>query len=234
VLVNMLVETGGAAETEAEAICARAMTWCQSVDDLGSLAVLLVRRSILDLDTGQPDQAARHLRDAVRISGQSGNRVELANALGCGGDLAAATGRFRQAITLWAAFGALAIGELFPDLPAESRRRAEAVARARQALDPELTQAAEERGRAMNFATAVEFLLMVTDPAPGHARDGKLSTAERELVALVGQGRTDAQIAAELNMSADAVGADLGRIRDKTGAIRRSDLTRLALGTGMA
>jgi DNA-binding CsgD family transcriptional regulator len=86
----------------------------------------------------------------------------------------------------------------------------------------------------MNFATAVEFLLMVTDPAPAHAQDGTLSPAERELVALVGQGRTDAQIAAELNMSADAVGAELGRIRDKTGAIRRSDLTRMALGTGMA
>jgi len=61
-----------------------------------------------------------------------------------------------------------------------------------------------------------------------------LSARERELVTLVAAGRTDAQIAAELYMSVRAVRTHLDRIRDKTGARRRADLTRLALQANLA
>jgi DNA-binding CsgD family transcriptional regulator len=53
----------------------------------------------------------------------------------------------------------------------------------------------------MSLATAVEYALMLTAPSsqqgppPGLA---KLSARERELVTLVAQGRTNAQIAAQL------------------------------------
>jgi DNA-binding CsgD family transcriptional regulator len=62
---------------------------------------------------------------------------------------------------------------------------------------------------------------------------GQLSARERELVRLVAQGRTNAQIAAELYISARTVGSHLDRIRDKTGCRRRADLTRLALAGGL-
>ena len=48
-----------------------------------------------------------------------------------------------------------------------------------------------------------------------------------------GRGRTDAQIAAELFISVRTVRSHLDRIRDKTGARRRADLTRLALAAGL-
>jgi predicted ATPase len=57
--------------------------------------------------------------------------------------------------------------------------------------------------------------------------------AERELVTLVTQGRTDAQIAAQLYITVRTVGSHLDRIRDKTGCRRRADLTRLALSAGL-
>ena len=83
----------------------------------------------------------------------------------------------------------------------------------------------------MSLVTAAEYALMLTDPgsprsAPGL---GELSARERELVTLVAQGRTNAQIAAELYISVRTVGSHLDRIRDKTGCRRRADLTRLAL-----
>jgi len=84
----------------------------------------------------------------------------------------------------------------------------------------------------MSLATAAEYALMLIDPgspqsaAPG---PGKLSARDRELVRLVAQGRTDAQIAAELHISIRTVSSHLDRIRDKTGCRRRADLTRLAL-----
>ena len=50
---------------------------------------------------------------------------------------------------------------------------------------------------------------------------------------LVAQGRTNAQIAAQLHISIRTVGSHLDRIRDKTGCRRRADLTRLALSAGL-
>ena len=87
----------------------------------------------------------------------------------------------------------------------------------------------------MSLATAAEYALMLTDPGPQPAASGcgLLSARERELVTLVAQGRTNAQIAAQLYISARTVGSHLDRIRDKTGCRRRADLTRLALTTGL-
>jgi DNA-binding CsgD family transcriptional regulator len=77
---------------------------------------------------------------------------------------------------------------------------------------------------------------MLTEPAlPQRAAPGSgpLSARERELVTLVAQGRTNAQIAAQLYISPRTVTSHLDRIRDKTGCRRRVDLTRLALTDGL-
>jgi DNA-binding NarL/FixJ family response regulator len=120
--------------------------------------------------------------------------------------------------------------------PAEVRRRDEPLRAARQALGAARTQAAGERGAAMSMTTAVEYALMLTDPHPPQSAapsPGKLSARERELVTLVAQGRTDAQIAAQLYISIRTVRSHLDRIRDKTGCRRRADLTRLAPQAGL-
>ena len=95
---------------------------------------------------------------------------------------------------------------------------------------------AEERGAAMSLGTAAEYALMLADPGPSQSAalgPERLSTRERELVRLVAQGRTDAQIAAESYISIRTVRSHLDRIRDKSGCRRRADLTRLALSTGL-
>jgi DNA-binding CsgD family transcriptional regulator len=77
-------------------------------------------------------------------------------------------------------------------------------------------------------------MLTALEPTPAAARwPGKLSARERELVTLVAQGRTNAQIAAQLYISIRTVTSHLDRIRDKTGCRRRADLTRLALSAGL-
>jgi DNA-binding CsgD family transcriptional regulator len=60
-----------------------------------------------------------------------------------------------------------------------------------------------------------------------------LSASERELLALVGQGRTDAEIAEQLFISIRTLRTHLDRIRDKSGCRRRADLTWLALQAGI-
>ncbi len=72
-----------------------------------------------------------------------------------------------------------------------------------------------------------------TTPGQGTASPGKLSSRERELVALVARGHTDAQIAEQLMICVRTVRTHLDRIRDKSGCRRRADLTRLALQEGI-
>ena len=87
----------------------------------------------------------------------------------------------------------------------------------------------------MTLAAAAEFVTLLTSPEknepPSPASD--LTDRERELVTLVAQGRTNAQIAAQLFISIRTVSSHLDRIRDKTGYRRRADLTRLALNQGL-
>ena len=89
----------------------------------------------------------------------------------------------------------------------------------------------------MSLATAAEYALLLTAPAPAQSQappgQGMLSAREWELITLVAQGRTNAQIADQLYISARTVSSHLDRIRDKTGCRRRADLTRLALTRGL-
>jgi predicted ATPase/DNA-binding CsgD family transcriptional regulator len=219
----------GAART----VCAAALARARDAGDLWNQAILLSRMVILDLEAGHLQDATAHLREALQLDTRIVLQGELNNALDCCGLLCAATGRPAEAVTVWAALAALSRHQETPDWPEDARRRERPLRQARQALGPDRTRAAEERGAAMYMATAAEYALMLTDPGPPPAAPGpgKLSARERELVTLVAQGRTDAQIAAQLYISIRTVRSHLDRIRDKTGCRRRADLTRLALST---
>ena len=56
-----------------------------------------------------------------------------------------------------------------------------------------------------------------------------LTPREREILELVAEGETDADIAAQLFISVHTVHSHLDRIREKTGHRRRADLTRFAI-----
>ena len=117
------------------------------------------------------------------------------------------------------------------------RRREGPLREARQELGPDRARGAEQRGAAMSPATAAEYALMLTasgaPPSQTPTQEARLSARERDLVTLVTQGRTDAQIAAQLYISIRTVRSYLDRIRDKTGCRRRANLTRLALAEGL-
>ncbi len=152
------------------------------------------------------------------------------------GDLCAATGRIADALTLWASCVAVDRHRGLTYPPWFVPRWQEKLRQARQALGPGRARAAEDRGAAMSLATAAEYALLLTDPSPPQPAApgrGQLSVRERELVTLVAQGRTNAQIANQLHISVRPVSSHLDRIRDKTGYRRRADLTRLALSEGL-
>jgi non-specific serine/threonine protein kinase len=232
-LTGVLSEAGDL--VAAESVCAAGLARSWEVGDVGSLGHLLVQMAMLELRAGRTGDAAAHLREGFQIAVRAGI-AELMRGLDCCGHLCAATGRFADAVTVWSAMAALIRHRQIVDWPADARRRDLPLRQAWQGLGPARARAAEERGAAMSPATAVEYALMLTDPCPRQPEawgPGKLSARERELVRLVAQGRTNAQIAAELYISVRTVGSHLDRIRDKTGCRRRVDLTRLALSAGL-
>jgi DNA-binding CsgD family transcriptional regulator/tetratricopeptide (TPR) repeat protein len=248
IVTAILTEAGDLAA--AEQVCAAGLASCRDVGDLTNLSAQLYNRAILDLRTGRVGDATAHLREQLQIAMQAGQRPVLLAGLDCCGHLCAATQRPAGAVTVWAAMFALAGTRRLPHESGNLGDREEILAEARRRLGPAAAQAARERGAAMSLATATEYaLLLAAEEPPGtddaaedrSAADGagpvtgllKLSPRERELVTLVAQGRTDAQIATQLYITVRTVSSHLDRIRDKTGCRRRADLTRLALSVGL-
>ena len=235
ILTTVLTEARDLAA--AERSCAAGLARSRDAGDLQGQARLLTQKAILDLQAGLFDAAAAQLREALQIAVRAGGWVSVLNGLECCAYLCAATGRRAEAVTLWAAYASIGGREGYTEPPLETSRRREPLRGARQALGPARARAAEERGVAMSQATAAEYALMLTAPGPQQpqaaAGGGQLSARERELVTLVAQGRTNAQIAAQLHISVRTVGSHLDGVRDKTGCRRRADLTRLALSAGL-
>ena len=237
VLTSVLADAGNLAE--AARVGAAGLARARDAGDLWNQASLLPRIVDLDLRAGRTGDAVAHLREGLHLAVRTGNWFELLTGISQCGDLCAATGRIAEALTLWAACVAVDRHEGLtepPDPPWSVSRREEQRRQARRALGPGRARAAEERGAAMSMDTAAEYALMLTDPGPPvpAASDLRtLSARERELITLVAQGRTNAQIAAHLYISVRTVGSHLDRIRDKTGYRRRADLTRLALAEGL-
>jgi non-specific serine/threonine protein kinase len=222
----------------AERVIREGLARARQAGDLLNQSTLLPRIVNLDLQAGRIQDAAAHLREGLQLAVRTGNWTYLTAALHHCGQLCAATGRPAEALTVWAANQALSGHGGFTDPMWAGPRWEEEMRQARQAAGPGRAQAAEERGAAMGWATAAEYaLILIEDPSPSAPAPapgpGRLSARERELVTLVAQGRTNAQIAAELFISVSTVSSHLDRIRDKTGCRRRADLTRLALTTGL-
>ena len=125
----------------------------------------------------------------------------------------------------------------------ESGLRASDHARLLEALGAAAFNAAYSRGRTLSQSDTIALALDTAraDPGPavaGPARSGSpavlLSAREREIIALLAAGATDAQIADRLFLSVNTVRSHLDRIRDKTGARRRAELARYASQAGLS
>lgn len=123
----------------------------------------------------------------------------------------------------------LAVGAA-ADLAAYRGEAANAAALYTEALKAAL--AAGYRLIASQYRTRLDEVAEMAHDARPEARSdraGTLSARERELLALIADGKTDQQIAQTLFLAVGTVRSHLDRIRRKTGRRRRSELTRLAM-----
>jgi predicted ATPase/DNA-binding CsgD family transcriptional regulator len=238
VLPWVLVSTGH--YEGAQELCEEVLARCKAAGDRGGEADMLWLMAQLARETGRLAQAGAHLAASTAIALDGGYLLRLTDILDEGALQCAASGRAAEAATLWSAYRAQIAATGLVDPADQAARREPLVTEVRRALDAQRLRAAEDRGAAMTLTAAVEFAVMMTGadaPAPASAAaaapSGLLSARERELVALVAQGKTDAEIAEKLFISVSTVRTHLDRIRDKSGYRRRADLTRLALREGI-
>jgi predicted ATPase/class 3 adenylate cyclase/DNA-binding CsgD family transcriptional regulator len=204
----------------------------------------------VDLIDADPRSARRHfvgILDSARTTGLKSwvHGALLGVALAAGADAdptvaatlhGVADEQYEQA---GRAFGAI-----------ESRLRDRDHAQLRATLGDAAFEVAYRHGRALSQADGIalaaaaagvgpapEGASAVTVPAVGQptadGSAGPLSEREREIVALLAGGATDAQIAEQLFLSVNTVRSHLERIRDKTGARRRAELVRYAIQAGI-
>jgi predicted ATPase/class 3 adenylate cyclase/DNA-binding CsgD family transcriptional regulator/tetratricopeptide (TPR) repeat protein len=130
----------------------------------------------------------------------------------------------------------------------ESKMRTGDHARLRDALGEAVFDAAYRHGRTLSQADAIALAvgtaqqdpgpsLGVTVPAvhcaPANSPAGPLSARERQIMALLAGGASNARIAETLFVTPNTVRTHLDRIRDKTGARNRAELTRYAIQAGI-
>ena len=126
--------------------------------------------------------------------------------------------------------------------------RASDHARLLDALGEAAFDAARQHGRTLSQADAMALALSTAEPDPEptpavavavarrEAADspvGPLSPRERQIMALLAGGASNAKIAKTLFMTPNTVRTHLDRIRDKTGARNRAELTRYAIPAGI-
>jgi DNA-binding CsgD family transcriptional regulator len=226
-LGRALTEAGELAE--ARHLGAPALDWAKTAGAPSDVAECLALLATLELQAGRTAPAAQHIRDALEAAWRIDSRYRVFESIDLCGHLCARAGRYAEAVTLWEARAAHWREFRLADLPLEQAHRQDLLREARQALGPGKARAAAERAAAMTLGTVVEYARLAAEPKGPAGGLPQLSSRERELIALVANGRTDAQIASQLHISIRTVRSHLDRIRAKTGCRRRADLTRLAL-----
>ncbi len=225
---------------------------CTLADNLGYLNMsvgLWQNLGLVELIDANPRDARRlflNSLDRARITGVRssyfhGALLGLALAVGADGDPAVAATLHGVADVHYER-----AGRVFEATEGGLRDRDHA--RLRATLGDEPFEAAYRHGRSLGHADAVAMAAFTAEPDPGavsaatvpsagqataDGADGPLSEREREIVALLAGGATDAQIAERLFLSVNTVRSHLERIRDKTGARRRPELIRYALQAGI-
>jgi predicted ATPase/DNA-binding CsgD family transcriptional regulator len=226
--------------TQAQARAEEHLTFSKALGFQSGIVGALTFLGRLALEQGNTATASKYFEESLPLLGGMNENLTLAvatNLQGIGVTLAK-QGRLLDAVRLWGAAGALC-----PILPEERALVARASAAARVALGEEPFAAAWAEGQAMTLEQALAAAGYVARPShsstavttrneqahryPAASQD--LTTREKEVLRLVAQGLTDAQVADALVISRRTVNAHLRSIYTKLNISSRNAATYFAL-----
>jgi predicted ATPase/DNA-binding CsgD family transcriptional regulator len=213
---------------------------CREVGDRKSIADLLHALGLFAYK--QQDYAAAHAfyQESLAISGEVGEKWVATLCLTGLGEVVATQGKPAWAARLWGAAESLrtVTGASLP--PAERATYERSVTAARAQLGEQAFAAAWAQGRTMTLEQALSTQGSVTHLTPTHSVPPSmrvvpppvpagLTAREVEVLRLLTQGLTSAQIADQLIISVLTVNGHIRSIYSKLGVTSRSAATRYAL-----
>jgi DNA-binding CsgD family transcriptional regulator len=174
---------------------------------------------------GDLEEAWELAHDALEVLAAYGDLIGSAAALESLAELAAACGKPEQALRLLGACERFHAETGIERFPRESDRFARALTAARAAVDVTDAIGCWEAGRGMALADAIAYARRGRG-ARGRPQSGwaSLTPAERDLVRLVAQGCTNAEIGERLFMSVNTVKKHLSHVYTKVDVDGRADL----------
>jgi len=215
----------------ARALCEESLNICREIGDKRGMARGLIGLGEVALGQGDPATARAAYEESIAMFRELGDRWFLAVSLDGLAGVIAAEGQFVRAARLLGTAEALleVIGAPLPLHCRPAHERTLAALRAR--LDEETFAVAWAEGRSMTSEQTVAALEQpgVEPAAPSSPYPAGLTAREVEVLRLVAEGLTDAQVAEKLFISLRTVNAHLRSIYTKLGVGSRSAATRYAI-----
>jgi non-specific serine/threonine protein kinase len=187
------------------------------------------------LQQGDLEQAHALICESVALYKSQDNPKGLAECLIGFGAMASERGMQAEAVRLLTAGATKGQSVYLSLLLAEGREYERYLAAAGSQLTKQEFEQAQQEGRSQTLEQAVEYALSLPlgSAAPTtklHDEFGGLTEREREIVGLIGQGRTNGEIATELVLSKRTVEKHVANILSKLELTGRAQIVRWAMG----
>jgi predicted ATPase/DNA-binding CsgD family transcriptional regulator len=223
----------------AHALGEESLSLAKEMELSGYIAWSLFILARVEARQGNPVAAQTHLEESLALSGQVNDKWLTPYGLEGLASVVATRGEVVWAARLWGAAEAIREGNGFPMPPVDHLGYEQAVASARAQLREDACTIAWMEGRTMTpeQALAARGPVKLPTPEPSLAPPAKsvptypddLTAREVEVLRLLAQGLTDAQIAAQLVISPRTVNTHLTSIYSKIQVSSRSAATRYSI-----
>ncbi len=222
----------------AKRLAERGLALSREVGERQAISTALYTLATLAQAERDHERARDLFEEGLPVSAELGNETDVAHYLEGLAAVAAAEGRIVRAARLWGAEEALLekieVG-VHTYVPDRSLHQSQITA-ARARLSGEAFAAAWAEGRAISPEQAVEYALeqeATPEPTTPEPYPAGLSAREAEVLRLVAQGMTNAEVAEKLFISSRTVNWHLGSIYRKLGFHSRTEATRFAVELGL-
>lgn len=228
-----------------------ALDLLRSIGELGVTTYALTMLGDLFRQRGVYLAAAQSYRDALALNRELGARLGIAQGLERFADLAAMHGLAEHAARLLGSAARIRRDINAPALPTEAVDRQATTQAARAALGEEAFATAWSTGEGMTDQDAIDETLAVVHgiqaPAADRVAQGQqgrrhlestsigsdLTQRERDVLQLLGQYLTDAEIAGQLSIGVRTVEFHVANILGKLGASNRREAAAIAVRHGL-
>jgi len=225
--------------TAARALYEETLRVRRALGDRPNIAIVLGQLGLVALDLGDLAEARGLFVESLLLSRDLGARRGIALALEGLAVVAVTEGRGERAVRLAGAADAVRTATGTQSPPKWQADLARRLGSARHALGRDGWAVAWLSGQALTLERAIALALTDIEAHPasdaGRASRGtQLSSREREVARLVGEGLTSRQMAERLTVTERTVNTHLERIRDKLGVRSRAQITAWLLRSPVA